>query len=253
MLLSVAHAFTHMRTSETHVAIISAFSLMPSNPGEHSIIGTLIGVGVGVSMFLLLVLVIVVVIILVVVVVRRRKAACKQKRDATMADNQYYNNTVVVNQEMEQKETGAGVDYEDLNGYQDVDEDKGKEEGPITDGNDLYVVVDTIINTSSAKTLPDPRLRESVPTASATSVSAVDATVDNSNREGMMTETGDGCTVADNNQYAIPLITEMDEMTGKVEIGDAEKGEQYNDKVGFKYEPNADSEPLQPSEGGFEC
>ena len=73
-------------------------------------IGTFIGVGVGVTMFLLLVLSISVVLILVVVVVRR-KAACKQKRDTTMGDSLHYNNTVVVNQEMEQKDEGVNADY----------------------------------------------------------------------------------------------------------------------------------------------
>ena len=38
-----------------------------------------------------------------VVVVVKRKAAYKQKRDATMGDNLHYSNTVVVNQEMELK------------------------------------------------------------------------------------------------------------------------------------------------------
>ena len=33
----------------------------------------------------------------------RRKAACKQKRDATMVDNLHYSNSVVVNEEMELK------------------------------------------------------------------------------------------------------------------------------------------------------
>ena len=133
-------------------------------------IGTFIAVGVGVGVFLLFVMLIMVVIILVAVFVKG-KAACKQKRDATMGDNLYYNNTVVAEQEMKQKETGVGAHYEDADGYEnadgyeDVDNDRSEDEGPLTVGFDSNEVVDRKVHIKNVK-----RSGQSFPPVSVTSV-----------------------------------------------------------------------------------
>ena len=209
-------------------------------------IGTLIGAGVGVSMFLLVSLIMVVLILVVVVV--RKKTAYKQNRDChtTMADNLHYSNTVVVNQGMVMKEKGVPADYKD------VVEDNGEEEGPIADSFDPYEVVDRKVHTENAKKQAP---KESAHTASATNVPAVYATVDKSKKKGAK-KREDGCNVAKNDLYAMPM-KKMGKMAykgeGVVESGGVEEEEQYDDTVGFKYKPKADSEPWQPSEGSFKC
>ena len=75
--------------------------------------GSPAGVGVTVGVFVLLVLWIVVAMIVVVVVVRRR-AARKQKRDVTVGDNPFYQNTAVVTQEAEMQEQGIDADFRDV-------------------------------------------------------------------------------------------------------------------------------------------
>ena len=97
-------------------------------------IGTSIGVGVGVGMFLLLVLltsVVVLILVVVVTVVRRRKAANKQKRGTPLRDSLWYNNSVVVMQEMEMEKEGVTADNGD--GYEDVNYDECEEDGPVED------------------------------------------------------------------------------------------------------------------------
>ena len=217
---------------------IPVFSLTPPFP-----IGTLIGVGVGVSVFLL-VLLIAVVLILVVVVVRK-KTAYKQNRDATMGDNQHYSNTVVANQGL--KEKGVPADYKD------VVENNGEEEGSIADSFDPFEVVGRKVHTENTKKQAP---KESALTASAMNVSAVYPTADKSKRKGAKKEGEDGCNVAQNDVYAMPM-KKMGKMTDKgegvVESGGVEEEEQYDDTVGFKYKPKADSESWQPSEGSFKC
>ena len=161
--LSIAQ-FTHMHascTTETPTAIISLSSLMSLFP-----IGTFIAVGVGVGVFLLFVMLIMVAIILVAVFMKG-KAAYKQKRDATMGDNLYYNNTVVAEQEMKQKEKGVGAHYEDADGYEEVDNDRSEDEGPITVGFDRNQVVDRKVHIKNVKRSGP---KESFHPASATSV-----------------------------------------------------------------------------------
>ena len=244
--LSIAKALSQMHasyTTETPTAIVSFSSLLPPFP-----IGTLIAVGVGVGVFLLFVMLITVVIILVVVAVRR-KAAYKQKRDVTMVDNLYYSNTVVVNQEMVMKEKDVGVDYKDADGYEDLDNGKSEEKGPIVDGFDPYEVVDRRVHIKNAKT---PLPKESAPPTSATNVPHIYAIVDMSKKKRAK-ETGDGFTATNNDQYAIPM-RKMGKTTGKEEgvvgSGGMEEGEQYDDIVRPTYEPMADSESGQQNEGG---
>ena len=175
-----------------------------------------------------------------------RKAACKQKRDTTMGDNLHYNNTVVVNQEMELKDEGVNADYKDEKCLEDVDEDKGEEEGTFDDGFDPYEVVDRKVHTKNAKKPPP---KESVSTANI--APAVYAIVDKSKKKGAK-ETEDGCTVTNTDEYATPMkkIGKMtDKGEGVVESGGVED-EQYDDTVGFKYEPKADIKLWQPTEEG---
>ena len=57
-----------------------------------------------------------------VVVVVNRKAACKQKRDVIVNGNPYYNNTMVVLQELEMQGVGAGYnDAHSINQGEDED------------------------------------------------------------------------------------------------------------------------------------
>ena len=206
-------------------------------------IGTLIGVGVGVSVFLLVLLIIVVLILVAVVV--RKKTAYKRNRDAAMGDNQHYSNTVVANQGM--KEKGVPADYKD------VVEDNGEGEGSIADSFDPYKVVGRKVHTENTKKQAP---KESAPTASAKNVPAVYPTADKSKRKGARKEGEDGCNVARNDVYAMPMTKigkTTDEGEGVVESGGVEEGEQYDDTVGFKYKPNTDSEHWHPSERGFKC
>ena len=76
------------------------------------------------------------------------------------------------------------------------------------------------------------------------------AIVDKSKKKGAKKETGDGCTVTNNDEYATPMkkIGKMtDKVEGMVESGGVED-EQYDDTVGFKYEPKADIKLWQPTE-----
>ena len=213
-------------------------------------IGTFTAVGVGVGVFLLIVISILVVIILVVAVVRR-KAAYKEKRDATMGDNLHYSNTVLVNQEIELKEKGVGAKYRDADGYEDLDDDNGEEEGPIAEGFDPYEAVDRKVHIKNVKT-PAPT---SAPPTSTTNVPHIYAIVDKSKKKGTKKETEDGCTATNNYQYAMPMIKmgkTTDKGEGVVESGGVED-EQYDDAVGFGYEPKADIKVWQPSEEGSKC
>ena len=241
--------------TETLVATFSLFSLMSPFPiGEQSTIGTAIGVGVGVSMFLLLVMLITVVLLILVVVVVMRKAAYKQKRDTPMGDNLHYSNTVVVEQEMELKEKGVGADYKDADGYEDIDNGKGEDDGPNADGFDPYEVVDRKLHVKDVKKVTP---KESAPTSSTANVPHIYAVVDKSKKKGAKKFTEDGCTVANNDHYAMPMKKKMGEISdkgeGMVESVGVEEREQYDDTVGFTYEPKADSKIWHTSEGGSKC
>ena len=116
--------------------------------GEQPTIDTtFIGVGIGVGVFLLLVECISVVLILVVVVVKR-KAATKQKRDTTVGDDPYYNNTASVMQEheTEMNEQGAGNDYQYARNH------IGEEEDPFNEGFNPYEVIDRKVKSKKTMT-----------------------------------------------------------------------------------------------------
>ena len=190
------------------------------------------GVGVGVGVFLLLVLLTVVVLILVVVVVRR-KAACKQNTNVQMGDSSHYNNTAVEKERIDMEEKGLGANYAN------VDNRKGEEKGSLVDDFDPYEDVDRQPQLKHAKSLAS---KASAPTASSTNVSAVYATVDKNKKKGANKD----------DLYAMPM-KKMGKMTdtekGVVESGGVEEEEQYDDAVGLRYEPKADSESGLQSEG----
>ena len=157
------------------------------------LIGTFIGVGVGVGVFLLLVLSTVVVVILVVVIVKR-KAARKQKMYNITRASLWYHNSVVVEHEEEKKETVVvSADYDEGDGYQDVDIDKGEDDNPL-DGFITYEVIDRRQNIKNTTT---PAAKDSPTPASAPNVPAVYAVVNKTKKRGAK-KTVNGSTVANN-------------------------------------------------------
>ena len=130
------------------------------------------------GVFVLLVLWIVVAIIVVVVVVKR-KAACKQKRDVTVGDNPFYQNTGAVTQEVEMQEQGIDADFTDAQHLQGADNDLGDEEDPFDVGYNHYEVADrTVVCKNTVTQTP----KESSTPACATKVDAVYAVVDKSKK-----------------------------------------------------------------------
>ena len=142
--------------------------------------GSPTGVGVSVGVFVLLVLWFVVAIIVVVVVVRR-KVARKQKRDVTVGDNSFYQNTAAVMQEAEMQEQGISADFRDAQHLQGADNDLGDEEDPFDVGYNHYEVADRMVVCS--KNTMTPTLKESSTPASATKVDVVYAVVDKSKKK----------------------------------------------------------------------
>ena len=157
------------------------------------LIGTFIGVGVGVGVFLLLVLSTVVVVIWVVVIVKR-KAARKLKRYQIARASLWYHNSVLVEHEEEKKETVVvSADYNEGDGYQDVDIDKGEDDNPL-DGFITYEVINRRQNIKNTKT----RAPKDSPTpASAPNAPAVYAVV-NKSKKRVAKKTENGFTVANN-------------------------------------------------------
>ena len=227
----------------THVALhnLSLFSCYTFPVGDPSRSGTFIGVGVGVGVFLLFVVLTLVALILAVVVAKR-KAAYKQKEGTKMRDSAYYNNAAVVQQKIELEEKGLGADYDD------VGEDK--EKGSVADGFDPYEDVDSM---AQIKSVQKPAPKESSTPASATNIGELYAVVDKSKKKGAKKEGEGGCTVTDKDElYAMPMKKKgklTDEEEGKVVGGGAEKGDENDDAAGLKYEPKADSESQEQSEG----
>ena len=204
--------------------------------------GTFIGVGVGVGVFLLFAVVTVMGLIVAIVVVKR-KAAYKQKGGTKMRDSAYYNNAAVVQQKNELEEKGLGADYDD------VGEDE--EKVSIVDGFDPYEDIDSKAQMKSSQ---KPAPKESSTPASATNIGELYAVVDKSKKKGVKKKEGqDGPTVTNKDDlYAMPMKKKgkmTDEEEGKVVSGGAEEGDENNDAAGLKYEPKADSESQQQSEG----
>ena len=192
--------------------------------------------GVGVGLCLLLVVLVLVASIVVVVVVVKRKAANKQTGSMKMRANPCYNNPVVV--ELEEKDVVAEYD----------DTVKNKENGSITDGFDPYEDVDSKAHNKNSKTLPQ---KASFTPASSTNVGELYAVVDKSKKKGMKKkEEENGSTVTD--KVALYTVSRKKDKMPDEEIGASggpEKSEDNDEVAELKYEPKADSQPAQQSEG----
>ena len=204
------------------------------------LIGTFIGVGVGVGAFLLLMLSAVVVVILVVVVVKR-KAARKQKMyNITRASLWYHNSVVVEHEEEKEEKVVVSADNDEGDGYQDVDIDKGEDDNPL-DGFITYEVIDRRQNVKNTKT---PAPTDSPTPASAPNVPAVYAVVNKTKKRGAK-KTENGFTVANNDPRDVMPMKRMATMTveqeGLVMSGGMEKEEKCDDMVEFRNESRADS------------
>ena len=154
-----------------------------------------------------------------------------------MGANPCYNNPVVV--ELEEKDVGAEYDDTVIN----------KENGSITDGFDPYEDVDSKEQSRTVKTSP-PKV-SSTP-ASATNVGELYAVVDMSKKKGAKKKGEENGRIVINKDdlYTMP-VKKKDEMTdnGRGANGGAEKSEDNGDVGELQYEPKADGEPEQQSEG----
>ena len=163
-----------------------------------------------------------------------------------MRDRAYYNNATVVQQKIELKEKedkGLGADYDDIG--------EGNEKGSIVDAFDPYEDID---RKEQITHLQKPAPKESSTPASATNIGELYAVVDKSKKKGGKKKDGeDGPTVTNKDDlYAMPMKKKgkmTDKEDGKVVSGGAEKGDENDDAAGVKYEPKADSESQQQSEG----
>ena len=216
--------------------------MSPLPVGDQLTSGTYIGVGVGVGVFILIVLVIMVGLILVVVV--RRKTVLEQNGDMTMDENPYYNKTAVMEQEIEiRKKDLAAIN-------EDPDNNKSEENSSIIDGFDPSENVNSKVQIKSTKK-PAPKV--STTPASAANLEELYAVVDKSKKKGTKKKREGGTAAVDRGDlYSVPMkkkgmMTEVGE--GVVESVGVEKGEEYDDMVGLRYEPMADSESGQQSEG----
>ena len=144
--------------------------------------GSPTGVGVSVGVFVLLVLWIVVAVIVVVVVVRR-KAARKQKRDVTVGDNPFYQNTAAVMREAKMQEQAIDANFRDAQRLQGADNDLGDEEDPFDAGYNHYEVADRTVVCSKITIAPTPKESSTPASASATKVDVVYAVVDKSKKK----------------------------------------------------------------------
>ena len=197
--------------------------------------GTFIGAGVGVGLCLLLVVLAIVASIVVVVVVVKRRAANKPTGSIKMRANPCYNNPMVV--DLEEKDVAAEYDDTILN----------KDNGSINDGFDPYEDVDSKAQSRNAKT-PPPKA-SSTP-ASATNVGELYAVVDKSKKKGVKKkEEENGCIeTSKDDLYTVPG-KKKDKMSYKGAGSGAQKSEDNDEVAELKYEPKADNEFGQQSEG----
>ena len=181
---------------------------------------------------------------LILVVVVRRKTVLAQNGDMTMDENPYYNKTAVMEQEIEMREKDLAAINED------PDNGKGEETGSTVDGFDLHEDVDSKVRMKSTE---KPASEVSTTPANAANIEELYAVVDKSKNKETKTEREGGTAAADRGDlYSMPMKKKgmmTEEGEGVVESVGVEKGEEYDDMVGLKYEPMADSESGQQSEG----
>ena len=176
------------------------------------LIGTFIGVGVGVGAFLLLVLSTVVGVILVVVIVKRKAARKRKMYNITRASLWYHNSVVVEHEEEKKEKVVVSADNDEGDGYQGVDIDKGEDDNPL-DGFITYEVIDRRQNIRNTKT---PAPTDSPTPASAPNGPAVYAVVNKKKTRGAK-KTENGFTVANNDPRNVMPMKKMVTMTVKEE------------------------------------
>ena len=170
----------------------------------------------------------------------RRKAACKLKRDVIVNDNPYFNNTVVVLQELEMVDQGVGADHNDAHSCQGVGNNQGEGDDLLNfdAGYTHYEVADREV--LGKNTMP-PTPNVSSTAASATKVDAVHAVVDKNK------ETEDEPTVVNKEDlYALPMrkaVKITDKGGEVVESGGVEEGEHNEHMVQLTYKTKTDSIP----------
>ena len=172
--------------------------------------------------------------IVVVVVVVKRRGANKQTGSIKMRANPCYNNPVVV--ELEEKDVGVEYDDTVIN----------KENGSNTDGFDPYE--DLEAHDKNSKISPQ---KVSFTPASATNVGELYAVVDMSKKKGAKTKVDKNGSTVTNKDDLHTMPVKKDKMTheGRGAIGDTQKREDNVNVAEVKYEPKADSESGQQSEG----
>ena len=161
-----------------------------------------------------------------------------QTASIKMRDNPSYNNPVVV----ELKERGVDTDYEDV--------DKDKEQvSSMVKNFDLQEDVDRKAYITNAK---KPALKAFSTKASAI-IGELYAVVDRSKNKEAKKKEEDGYTVTNTDDlYTMPVKKDKRTDNKMGASGGAEKSEDYDDVAELKYEPKADSEPGQQSEGEVE-
>ena len=177
--------------------------------------------------------------IAVVVVVVKRRAANKPTGSIKMGHNPCYNNPVVV--ELEEKD--VGVEYENTV--------KNEENGSVAVGFHPYEDVDSNVHDKNLKP-PPPKV--SCTPASATDVGELYAVVDMSKKKKAKKNGEENGSTVTNKDDLYTVSAKKDKMPDE-EIGasgGAEKSEDNDDVVELKYEPKADSQPGQQSEGDEE-
>ena len=153
-----------------------------------------------------------------------------------MRANPCYNNSVVV----ELEEENVGGEYDDTV--------NNKENGTVADGFNPYEDVDSKAHDKNAKTPPP---KESSTPACATNVGELCTVVDKSKKKkAKMKGEGNGST--DTNKDDLYTASVRKDKMPDEEIGartGAEKSEDSDEVAEHKYEPKADSQPGQQSEG----
>ena len=133
----------------------------------------------------------------------------------------------------------VSADYNEGDGYQDVDIGKGEDDNPL-DGFITYEVIDRRQNIKNTKT---PAPKDSPTPASAPNVPAVYAVVNEKKKRGAK-KTENGSTVANNDPRDVMSMKKMATMTVKKEgvvSGGMEVEEKCDDMVEFRHEPKAES------------
>ena len=153
-----------------------------------------------------------------------------------MGDNPCYNNSMVV--ELEEKDEAA--EYENTV--------KNEENGSVAVGFHSYEDVDSEEHDKNTKT-PSPKA--SCTPASATDVGELYAVVDKSKKKGVKKKGEENESTVTNKDDLYTVSRKKDKMTDEdisVSSG-ADKSEGNDDVAELKYEPKADTEPRQQSEG----